>query len=721
MLRILCLLVPALLLSADPWIASWTVLGPFPSEPLPRPSAEGVDRDGYGRDFLAAVGGERAAQLAVGQVVAGPDGKPRSAGAATASATGLVRVAAFDRAVGYALAEFRLDQDREVALHLGSDGSPQVWVDGNRVIAGWRPFHRQMPWEYGCRLRLAGGPHRLLVKLDNRRGWWGFTLALHDLADEAAAAEALHRRLLEKPRPGSTPVGFTVRSVAADGDGIDLVFDPRPLVFSAAVPLAVGVGGATWAGVTGAPLRIPATAGPLLTIDVTTPPGIDPPRCEQLLIPVQAPGRWAADLAARLAAVRLPAPWAEDYRDHLAWAADRLAKPVPAQDQRGLADLDLIETTLRRLAAGGNPLAEDRGRAWPCRLERTVGTTPVAIDYALELPAGYGPGAHLPVVIDLHGAGYLEETMHAGFVANKRSVVSDQPGDAEQSAGMVRVDPSSGGKRWDPAILDALLDRLLQLDRLDADRVYLMGHSMGGHGTWEWAATSPMRFAAIAPLCGQGQLDALARLAGLPVWATTGADDQTVPPLTVLLSAAAVPGARVSVVAAGHSLPAFDLTGLYAWFSTKRRDPAWRPAAPAPPGASGLHQARVAVDAPLADLGSVLSKPLFELGRGLTSLPTGAWVALDLVPGANPPRLAGLVLGAAEPFPGSHPVPDNAWQSRTLELAPDRPAEALTAARAGQPANLVAERLVLIQGLRFASRPTFTVWYQTCPGEPPGR
>ena len=37
---------------------------------------------------------------------------------------------------------------------------------------------------------------------------------------------------------------------------------------------------------------------------------------------------------------------------------------------------------------------------------------------------------------------------------------------------------------------------------VDANRVYLTGLSMGGYGTWAWAAHAPHRFAAIAPVCG---------------------------------------------------------------------------------------------------------------------------------------------------------------------------------------------------------------------------
>ena len=73
--------------------------------------------------------------------------------------------------------------------------------------------------------------------------------------------------------------------------------------------------------------------------------------------------------------------------------------------------------------------------------------------------------------------------------------------------------------------LDGLLDRL----RVDADRVYLTGLSMGGTGTWLWAMANPERFAAIAPVCGTGICWYGEALRQVPVWCFHGDKDDTVP------------------------------------------------------------------------------------------------------------------------------------------------------------------------------------------------
>ena len=74
--------------------------------------------------------------------------------------------------------------------------------------------------------------------------------------------------------------------------------------------------------------------------------------------------------------------------------------------------------------------------------------------------------------------------------------------------------------------------------RVDTNRVYLTGMSMGGAGTWSLGLTQAKRFAAIAPICGNVKPDFLKKLTpeqteaikSLPVWAFHGAKDTTVLP-----------------------------------------------------------------------------------------------------------------------------------------------------------------------------------------------
>jgi predicted peptidase len=82
---------------------------------------------------------------------------------------------------------------------------------------------------------------------------------------------------------------------------------------------------------------------------------------------------------------------------------------------------------------------------------------------------------------------------------------------------------------WSSHELARLLDDVEAKCRVDVDREYVTGMSMGGYGTWALANEFPDRFAAIAPICGGGDPLEASRLAHVPVWAFHGAKDSTVP------------------------------------------------------------------------------------------------------------------------------------------------------------------------------------------------
>lgn len=67
-------------------------------------------------------------------------------------------------------------------------------------------------------------------------------------------------------------------------------------------------------------------------------------------------------------------------------------------------------------------------------------------------------------------------------------------------------------------------------NRVDTDRVYVSGISMGGCATWEIMARNPDLFAAGIPLCGSGILSTADKLTSIDIWAFHGTKDPTVLP-----------------------------------------------------------------------------------------------------------------------------------------------------------------------------------------------
>jgi predicted peptidase len=101
---------------------------------------------------------------------------------------------------------------------------------------------------------------------------------------------------------------------------------------------------------------------------------------------------------------------------------------------------------------------------------------------------------------------------------------------AAEDAGIDGVVENTGWHNTDPDVI-TILDSVLAKFQADANRVYLTGVSMGGFGTWFYAARYPERFAAIVPIVGYPtveQAEAVAK-AGVPTWCFSGGRDPVVP------------------------------------------------------------------------------------------------------------------------------------------------------------------------------------------------
>lgn len=88
--------------------------------------------------------------------------------------------------------------------------------------------------------------------------------------------------------------------------------------------------------------------------------------------------------------------------------------------------------------------------------------------------------------------------------------------------------------------LNRFLDYVIENNNVDTDRIYLTGLSMGGSATWLWAQDHAERFAAIAPVCGEGISFYGGRLTNLPIRAFHGDIDDIVSPHQSLAMVAAV-------------------------------------------------------------------------------------------------------------------------------------------------------------------------------------
>jgi len=166
--------------------------------------------------------------------------------------------------------------------------------------------------------------------------------------------------------------------------------------------------------------------------------------------------------------------------------------------------------------------------------------------YRLLKPARVEAGRAYPLVVFLHGAGergddnvsqlkYLPTWMAEPerrdrfpcFLLAPQCRANDQwvrvPWGESQSRPLAR-EPSDAMK-----VVLGILDHVISTYPVDENRVYLTGLSMGGYGCWDLALRQPMRFAAVAPICGGGDESQAARLIAVPILAYHGDADQAVP------------------------------------------------------------------------------------------------------------------------------------------------------------------------------------------------
>jgi len=164
-----------------------------------------------------------------------------------------------------------------------------------------------------------------------------------------------------------------------------------------------------------------------------------------------------------------------------------------------------------------------------------VNLTPRKVRYAYlaHTPKGYGddPAKRWPLVIYLHGGSDRGTDLTKVY----SSGIPDQLYRGREFPFIVVAPQCPALLRWSTDDwFEAFFEEVTSKYRVDEDRVYLTGVSLGGEGTWYLAAKYPERFAAIAPMSGFTSRttfidENLKNLERMPIWAFHGERDLVVP------------------------------------------------------------------------------------------------------------------------------------------------------------------------------------------------
>lgn len=187
-----------------------------------------------------------------------------------------------------------------------------------------------------------------------------------------------------------------------------------------------------------------------------------------------------------------------------------------------------------------------------------------------------------PLVVFLHGASCCGRNLDsAKRYGTMNAVESGREIDAYVLA------PQNPGGSWKPERIKKLVDWAKDHYNVDPARIYVVGMSLGGYGTIDYAATYPDEVAAAVGICGGASVKDLSGLSKLPLWIIHGTADRAVSisqsdrvakaietedPKTSRLIYDRIPGMN-------HSRPArvFYLPELYDWLFSHNLNEDGRP------------------------------------------------------------------------------------------------------------------------------------------------
>lgn len=160
------------------------------------------------------------------------------------------------------------------------------------------------------------------------------------------------------------------------------------------------------------------------------------------------------------------------------------------------------------------------------KLTAKRGVIPGGYNFWLYTPDGYSDDAEepYPVIISLHGRSLCGN--------NLQRVLRYGPIDAASKGLMIPaviIAPQNPGGAWNPKKVNDVLEWTLQNCNVDPNRVYVLGMSLGGYGTMDFAGTYPEKIAAAMALCGGCSLKDKLPLGDLPLWIMHGTADRAVP------------------------------------------------------------------------------------------------------------------------------------------------------------------------------------------------
>ena len=154
-------------------------------------------------------------------------------------------------------------------------------------------------------------------------------------------------------------------------------------------------------------------------------------------------------------------------------------------------------------------------------LTRQIGKVSGAYNFWLYEPAKVD--TLKPLVIFLHGNSLCGRDLN--MVRKYGTIDAIEKG---RNLDAYVIAPQNPGGAWKPEKVKLVMDWVINNKKIDTNRIYVLGMSLGGYGTIDFAATYPNLVAAGIAMCGGGTRKSYCGLNQVPLWIAHGTADRAV-------------------------------------------------------------------------------------------------------------------------------------------------------------------------------------------------
>lgn len=204
------------------------------------------------------------------------------------------------------------------------------------------------------------------------------------------------------------------------------------------------------------------------------------------------------------------------------------------------------------------------------------------IKFWMYTPPGYNASTPAPLLINLHGQGQIGDNLNLLITqpqdATPAYLIANSQWPASRPFIVVSPQlkrdlsiPNIGDQDWVASYIDEVVEYVKTQRTIDANKIYIMGLSLGGQGCMIYSAAYPNKVAAMVPICGRTddiiEQGMACSLVNIPTWIFHGTDDNTLNYSNAINIAAAInacsnPGGikpHVTLLDAGEH------TGISVW------------------------------------------------------------------------------------------------------------------------------------------------------------